>query len=128
MAAIAMLMKKSRKVRPASGPRCRSSPSWTTPSASEANTSGITTKNSMRRNTCPIGSSRCVASHRAASSTPGRAPPTSSTIEPAIAPTTRPIRMRFASRVSMSDMYETFWLFAMPGCYDMPIRKRRRDR
>ena len=38
-------------VRPASGPRRSSWPSCRTPAASEANTSGITTKNSIRRNT-----------------------------------------------------------------------------
>ena len=47
-------------------PRCESSPSCTTPFASEANTSGITTKNSMRRKTCPSGSSSVVANHCAA--------------------------------------------------------------
>ena len=69
--AMAMLAKNSVNVRPASGPRCESSPSCTTPFASEANTSGMTTKNSMRRNTCPIGSSSVVESHCAACSTCG---------------------------------------------------------
>ena len=71
VAAMAMLTKNNVNVRPASGPRCASSPSCTTPPASEANTSGITTKNSMRRNTCPSGSNRFVATQRAGSRMPG---------------------------------------------------------
>jgi hypothetical protein len=55
--AIDMFRKNSAKVRIASGPSCPRRSSCATPMASEANTSGMTTKNSMRRKTCPSGSS-----------------------------------------------------------------------
>ena len=45
------------------------------------------------------------------SSTAGAAPPIRSVIAPAIAPITRPSRIRLASRVSISDMDEAFSLF-----------------
>jgi hypothetical protein len=65
---MAMLRKKKKKVRPASGPSLAGLPSCTTPVASEAKTSGMTTKNSRRRNTRPKGSSSTVETPRISSS------------------------------------------------------------
>ena len=65
--AIAMFRKNRMKVRTAIGPSCDSRSSWATPVASEAKINGMMTKNSIRRNTCPIGSSTSVANLRAAS-------------------------------------------------------------
>ncbi len=88
--AIAMFRKNSRKVRTASGPSVDSRSSWATPIASEAKTSGMTTKNSIRRKTCPIGSSTSVANPRAASRKPGEASPIRSVAPPAAAPIEQP--------------------------------------
>ena len=49
--AMDMLRKNSVKVRADNGPRRARSPNCETPAASDAKTSGITTKNSSRRNT-----------------------------------------------------------------------------
>ena len=108
--AIAMFRKKSMKVRTASGPSVASRSSWAMPIASDANTSGITTKNSMRRKTWPIGSSTRVANSRATARKPGEKSPTSSVAPPARAPMTRPIRMRLASRALDSAV-----MFSSPG-------------
>ena len=102
--AIAMFTKKSTKVRTASGPSVERWSSWAMPVASEAKTSGMTTKNSIRRKTCPTGSSTRVENSRAASMKPGDTSPISRVMPPATAPTRSPIRMRLASRLPVSDV------------------------
>src|SRR5688572_23629707 len=112
---MAMLRKKKRKVRPASGPSFPGRPSCTTPVASEANTRGTITKNSRRRKIRPNGSSRTVAVLRIASSRlaefamptcvssdwspagKGTCGPMTKVRTPRMIPITSPRRMRFAS-------------------------------
>ena len=108
--AIDMLAKNSTKVRTASGPSRERSPSCTTPEASEPNTSGITTKNNMRRNTCPSGSSTLTDSARAAFNNSGKAPPSSSVAAPSTAPATSPNKIRLASfgEVGSDTAYSDF--------------------
>ena len=95
-----MLRKNSVKVRAESGPSRPRSPNCATPAASEANTSGITTKNSSRRKIWPMGSKTFVATQRAPSSTAGEPAPMSSVSAPAMAPPASPSRMRLASLAS----------------------------
>src|SRR5687768_3669539 len=100
--AIDMFTKNSRNVRPANGPSWLMRSSCAMPVASEAKTSGITTKKSIRRNTCPSGSSTSAVTLRAPSSTTGATPPTRRVTMPAAAPIARPRRIRFARRPSTS--------------------------
>lgn len=112
---MAMLRKKKKKVRPASGPSFLGLPSCTTPVASEAKTSGMTTKNSSRRNTRPKGSSSTVETPRISSSTVpedlmptcvsqpwrnsgiGTCGPAARVATPRMMPMTSPRRMRLAN-------------------------------
>jgi len=99
--AMPMLRKNSRKVRPASGPSRSSRPSWATPEASEVNTSGITTKNSMRRKICPNGSNTAADIFCISASVAGCHWPMPSVTTAATTPITRPQRMRFARGVDV---------------------------
>ena len=104
---IAMFRKKRTKVRLARGPSRSSRPSCTTPPASDANTSGTTTKKSIRRKICPNGSNTAVLNARACSTRECGARPKGSAKTgsaglramvaiPAMTPTTSPSRMRLA--------------------------------
>jgi len=87
---MAILRKKSANVRPASGPRRSRRPSCATPAASEANTSGITTKNNRRRKTCPSGSKTFVETFRMNSNEPGEYCPRPRVARPATTPKSSP--------------------------------------
>ena len=99
-----MFSANNPKVFPASGPSLSNRPSCTTPAASDANTSGMITKNNSLKNTCPAGSKISRATHCAPSRKPGYTRPIASEITPATNPTTSPNKMRFASFADAAAM------------------------
>jgi hypothetical protein len=86
------------KVRPANGPSRSNRCNCTTPNASELNTKGTTTKNSILRKTWPNGSNPSRLIHRIHESHPGPNVINVRAVNPSAIPITNPNMIRRASR------------------------------